>query len=378
MGEAIIGAAVQVLVEKLIAVATADIGTIFGVKNELTRLKDSFTMIQAFLHDASKRQVEEESVTMWLKKLEDVAYEADNLLDEFNYQIIRREVEFRNRKVCFFFCFTIPLLFRSKMARKIKDVNMKLEMINRDANTYDLHRRLADCPIFLPPVVETNSMAVDPIFLGRKDDASMIINMLVNPSDDVVSVVPIVGMGGIGKTTLARSILNDQQIEQRFNAKAWACVSGYSGSITSIFKRILESLTNNGGMLMSDEAILKHLKEELNGKRYLLVLDDLWDVERKCWEDFKSSLLGINSNKGNFIIVTTRSKDVGEVVNPMYQHSLRELSSDDCWDIIKMRAFANQEEVSEHLENIGRKIASRCGGLPLAANMIAGIYEERQ
>ncbi|KAL0388616.1 UNVERIFIED_CONTAM: Disease resistance protein RGA2 [Sesamum radiatum] len=372
MGEAIIGAAVQVLVEKLIVMATADIGTIFGVKNDLTRLKDSFTMIQAFLHDASKRQVEEESVTMWLKKLEDVAYEADNLLDEFNYQIIRRKVGIKNRKVCFFFCFTIPLLFRSKMARKIKDVNMKLEIINRDANTYDLHRRVADCPIFLPPVVETNSMAVDPIFLGRKDDASMIINMLVNPSDDVVSVVPIVGMGGIGKTTLARSIFNDQQIEQRFNAKAWACVSGYSGSITSIFKRILESLTNNGGMLMSDEAILKHLKEELNGKRYLLVLDDLWDVERKCWEDFKSSLLGINSNKGNFIIVTTRSKDVGEVVNPMYQHSLRELSSDDCWDIIKMRAFVNQEEVSEHLENIGRKIASRCGGLPLAANMIAG------
>ncbi|XP_011091043.1 putative disease resistance protein RGA3 [Sesamum indicum] len=375
MGEAIIGAAVQVLVEKLIVVATADIRTIFGLKNELTRLRDSFTMIQAFLHDASMRQVEEESVTVWLKKLEDVAYEADNLLDEFNYQIIRRKVEMRNRKVCCFFCFTIPLLFRLKMERQIKYVNMKLEVVNRDANTYNLHRRVADCPIFLPPVVETNSMAVDPIFLGRKDDASMIINMLVNPSDDVVSVVPIVGMGGIGKTTLARSIFNDQQIQQRFNAKAWACVSGYSGSITSIFKRILESLINNGGMLISDEAILKNLKEELNGKRYLLVLDDLWNVERKYWEDFKSSLLGINSNKGNFIIVTTRSKDVGEVVNPTYQHSLRELSSDDCWDIIKMRAFANQAEVSEHLENIGRKIASRCGGLPLAANMIAGTLQ---
>ncbi|KAL0414545.1 UNVERIFIED_CONTAM: Disease resistance protein RGA2 [Sesamum radiatum] len=353
MGEAIIGAAVEVLLEKLIAVATADMGSIFGVENELTRLKDSFTMIQAFLHDASKRHVEEESVTVWLKKLEDVAYEADNLLDEFNYQIIRRKVGDQTEGML------LLLLHHSFVV------------------SFENGPRVADCPIFLPPVVETNSMAVDPIFLGRNDDASMIVNMLVKPSDDFVSVVPIVGMGGIGKTTLARSIFNDQQIEQRFNAKAWVCVSGYSGSITSIFKRILESLTKNGGMLISDEVVLKNLKEELTGKRYLLVLDDLWNVEWKYWEDFKSSLLGINSNKGNFIIVTTRSKDVGEVVNPMYQHSLRELSSDDCWDIIKMRAFANQEEVSEHFEFVGRKIAGRCGGLPLAANMIAGTLRGR-
>ncbi|KAL0456361.1 UNVERIFIED_CONTAM: Disease resistance protein RGA2 [Sesamum latifolium] len=178
----------------------------------------------AFLHDASRRRVEEEAVKLWLKNLEEVAYVADNLLDEFNYEIIRRKVELRNqmqRKVCFFFCFTNPVLFRSKIAHKIKVVNMKLKMVNEEAISYGLQSRVLDSAILVPSVLETDSLSVEPSVLGRENDASEIVNMLVNSSDEVVSVLPVVGMGGIGKTTLARLVFNDQQIDRCFNSKAW-------------------------------------------------------------------------------------------------------------------------------------------------------------
>ncbi|KAL0431292.1 UNVERIFIED_CONTAM: Disease resistance protein RGA2 [Sesamum radiatum] len=135
--------------------------------------------IQAFLNDASKRQVEEEAAKLWLKDLESIAYEADNLLDEFNYEIVRRKVEIKNqmkRKVCFF-CFSNPVLFRSKLAHKIKNLNMKLKKANDEAVATHLQQSLKSAT-FVPPVTETDSMTVDPIVVGREKDVSMIVDML--------------------------------------------------------------------------------------------------------------------------------------------------------------------------------------------------------
>ncbi|KAK4425669.1 putative disease resistance protein RGA4 [Sesamum alatum] len=229
MAEAIIGATVQVLVEKLIAVAAEEIGLIFG--------------------DASRRQFEDEVVKLWLRNLQDVAYEADNLLDEFNYEIIRRKVEIRNQ-------------MSERMAHKIKDVNMKLEKVNRDANTYGFQSRVADSALSLPKVIETDHLSVHPIFLGRENDISMMVNMLVNPNEEVVSVVPIIGMGGLGKTTLARKTFKDQQIEKHFTAKAWVCVSENLGTTTRLFKRILESLTKNIVQVEERGVILENIKRK--------------------------------------------------------------------------------------------------------------------
>ncbi|KAL0283406.1 UNVERIFIED_CONTAM: putative disease resistance protein RGA3, partial [Sesamum angustifolium] len=322
MAEIVIDSAVQVLVEKLIAVASEEIGLILGVKEELASLKDSFTKIQAFLNDASKRQVEEEAAKLWLKDLESIAYEADNLLDEFNYEIF-----------------------------VVRNLNIKLKTVNDTAVGYLIPSRVANSATFVPPVTETDSVTVDPIVVGREKDVSMIVDMLLNSNDKVVSVVPIIGMGGLGKTTFARLIFNDQRMAKHFYKRIWVCVSQNFDCTTNLFKRILESVTNNVVQFEGRETILQKLKEELKDKRFLLVLDDLWNDEQ--------------------------NNSVASIVNPRYQHSLGILSDDDCWDIIKMRALSNEEEISEHLENIGRKIARKCGGLPLAANMIGATLQRK-
>ncbi|KAK4381348.1 putative disease resistance protein RGA4 [Sesamum angolense] len=323
MAEILIAAALPVLVEKLIDIASEDICLIWGVKKELASLKDSFEMIQAFLNDASKRQVEEEAAKLWLKNLENIAYDADDLLDEFNYGIIRRKVEIKNhmkREVCFFFCFSNPLLFRSRLAHKIRDLNMKLKRAEVEADGYLIRTTVANSTTSVPQVTETDSVTVDPIVIGREKDVSMIVDMLLNPNNEVVSVVPIPGMGGLGKTTFARSIFNDQRTVKHFHKRIWVCAQNFD-STTNLFKRILESITTNFVQVEGREAILQKLKEVLKEKRFLLVLDDLWNDGQEYWENFRSSLVGINSVNGNFIIVTTRRNHVASIVNPRYQHS---------------------------------------------------------
>ncbi|KAL0374518.1 UNVERIFIED_CONTAM: Disease resistance protein RGA2 [Sesamum radiatum] len=321
MAETVIVATVRVLVEKLVGVAAEGIGGVLGVKNELNKLKKSLDRMKAFLSDADRRQVEETTVRLWLKNLEEVIYEVDNLLDEYNYEILRRKVEIRNqlrRKVCFFFSFSNPFLFRVIIAHKIKDVNMKLEKLDEEADRHGIRKGIVDSAFFVPPVIETDSISVDPIFLGRENDVSDIVNML-------------------------------------------------------LLKRILEILTKGDVQVECQEDILQDLQKKLAEGRYLLVLDDLWND--KYWENFRRALLGINSKRGNFIIVTTRSKEVASIVGPKYQYSLNKLSDSDCLDIIKKRAFCEGDEVSVDLEPIVRKIACKCGGLPLAANIIGGTLQ---
>ncbi|KAL0308463.1 UNVERIFIED_CONTAM: putative disease resistance protein RGA3 [Sesamum radiatum] len=373
MAETVIVATVRVLVEKLVGVAAEGIGGVLGVKNELNKLTKSLDRMKAFLSDADRRQVEETTVKLWLKNLEEVIYEVDNLLDDYNYEILRRKVEIKNqmrRKVWFFFSFGNPFLFRAIIAQKIKDVNMKLEKLDEEADRRGIRKGIVDSAFFVPPVIETDSISVDPVFLGRENDVSDIVNMLVKPNDEVISVVPIVGMGGLGKTSLARSIFKDQKIIQHFDERIWICVSENFDK-TKLLKRILEVLTKGDVQAERQEDILQDLQKKLADGRYLFVLDDLWND--KYWENFKRALLGINSKRGNFIIVTTRSKEVASVVGPKYQYSLN--TDSDCLDIIKKRAFCEGDEVSIDLELIVRKIACKCGGLPLAANVIGGTLQ---
>ncbi|XP_022878910.1 putative disease resistance protein RGA3 [Olea europaea var. sylvestris] len=314
--DAVISASVQVTVEKLLASATSELSLVWGFKKDLTKLDDSLKMMDRVLQDAEKREVIDEAVKLWLKKLRDVAYDADHVLDKINYENMRHMVEIQNQTIqnqtkimgCLnFFSFTPPLAFRWRMARRIKDINVDLKVIENEANTYGLHR-VADFAPSLPSATETDSKTVDPILIGRQNDESEIVQQITKTNDAVISVLPIVGMGGLGKTTLARSVFNHPSTQSHFDETIWVCISK-KFDVTIIFKRILECLedTSDGD---NREAIVKKLGKKLGGKKYLLVLDDIWNENRQLWDDFKNTMAGVNPNKGNVIMVTTRDLKV--------------------------------------------------------------------
>nr|POF24241.1 putative disease resistance rpp13-like protein 1 [Quercus suber] len=141
MAEAIVTDVAKEILSKVIPLITEQISLAWGFKEELTRLRQSVEIIQDVLADAERKQVTDLSVRRWLQRLQDVAYDADDVMDELEYEILRRKVEIRNqmkRKVCFFFSFSNPIAFRIKMANKVKTISDSLKKINEEANGFGL------------------------------------------------------------------------------------------------------------------------------------------------------------------------------------------------------------------------------------------------
>ncbi|KAK8619047.1 hypothetical protein V6N13_133016 [Hibiscus sabdariffa] len=136
---------------------------------------------------------------------------------------------------------------------------------------------------------------------------------------------------------------------------------------------MLESLTRKPCEIKNEDVVLREIQKELKEKCFLLVLDDAWDANFKNWEDLKGSLQGINESKQSWILVTSRSENVALVreTPPNNRHHLKAMIDEECWSIMKERAFGNCP-ISPELEAIGREIAHRCGGVPLVATVIGG------
>ncbi|CAI9762941.1 unnamed protein product [Fraxinus pennsylvanica] len=258
--EAVAIEGVKFILEKLSAVAAEEINLVRGFKNELANLKKYLKKVNQVLEDAEKREITEKAVKSWLKDLKDVAYDADNGCLNFP---------------C---CTTTTLTFQREMAHKIKGISANFKSINKDADELGLNRDFKYCPLSKPPVMETTSFTVDPIFIGRENDKTEILKTITRSFNNVLSVLPIVGMGGLGKTTLARNIFKHPLTQTHFDERIWVCVSENFDKL-DLFKRILEILLKQKFDGDSLEAVVQKTAEELKNKRYLLVLDDLWNEE---------------------------------------------------------------------------------------------------
>ncbi|CDP20492.1 unnamed protein product [Coffea canephora] len=160
-------------------------------------------------------------------------------------------------------------------------------------------------------------------------------------------------MGGLGKTTLAQSIYNNRQVDSHFEKKIWVCVSD-NFEVTRLLKMILESLTERNDGMTSRDVIVRKIREQLVGKKYLLVLDDVWTESLTLWEDFLHSLRGLNATNGNWC-----------------------LSDDDCWSILTKKAIEGGE-IPEQLQVMKKEIIKKCGGLPLAASVMGGLLHTKR
>ncbi|XP_057778266.1 putative disease resistance protein RGA3 [Salvia miltiorrhiza] len=376
-------AAVEVLVQNLIDLCKKEISQIRGLDKDAAKLAGSLDVIKNFLKDAETREITSDAVKSWLKKLENEAFAADNVLDELNYHILSKKIKATKpmrAKVLSCFSSSFNSIARPrKMAVRIQEINENLESIKKEATELGLVAKLENEPTLVNTAIfETDSFTDDPIFIGRDDVGSKIVGMLMNgikTDERAVSILPIVGMGGLGKTTLTRKVFNRLKNETQFGSYLWVHVSPNFDAIT-LFKKILNNLTSCQVENASREDILAKLKEALKDKTYLLVLDDVWNQDGLKWEDFMNSFSGVSCIEGNAIVVTTRNMEVASIVNTLHIHELKGLSEEECWSIIRAKAFGKKDVPSE-FEAIGRKIARRCQGLPLAANIVGGVLRNK-
>ncbi|XP_042495167.1 putative disease resistance protein RGA3 [Macadamia integrifolia] len=381
--ESLLVSGTQPILQNLISIATQEIGLAWGVKGELKKLKTTLTTIEALLEDAENQQVEKKTVKNWLRRLKIVAYDAEDVIEEFKYEAFRRKMEIQTRmkgKVRNFFSRSNPFAFRLKMAHKLKDINGVLDEIRKDAIGFNL--RVVEPAANSTTMMnredrQTFSLIDDSEVFGRIDDKSKLVDMLVNSSNDqIISVIPIVGMGGIGKTTFAQLVFNDPLIVKSFDLRTWVCVSE-EFEVKRLLKEIMES-TKVKCDASSLDVIARDLQKELMGKRFLLVLDDVWSEDRfiQKWDMLMVSLR--SGSVGSKVIVTTRSTEIARIVASNYTHHLGILSEEEGWSLFSRKAFSHGGPIeTPNLIEIGRRIVNKCGGVPLAVKVFGSLMHSK-
>ncbi|XP_044497211.1 putative disease resistance protein RGA4 [Mangifera indica] len=379
-------AIVNLALEQLLQITTQNIGEevrlVGNVENEVEKLRSNLEAIQTVLLDAEERQMKgDRAVRRWLDKLKDISYDIEDVLDEWNTEIMRLQVEgdlddapAPKQKVPSFFpcsCFGIKqVVLRRDIAQKIKELNEKLDIIAEEKNKYSLEEKSTET---FERVQTTSFVDVTEIY-GREYEKNSLLSTLLDERNEEhknLSVISLVGMGGIGKTTLAQQAYNNDKVMSHFDTKIWVCVSNPFDEIR-VAKAIIEGLECPTNDFVELESFLKCIRQSIMETKFLLILDDMWSEDYNKWEPFYHCLK--NGSYGSKVLITTRNERVASIMGSVALIIIEQLAPEECWLLFRQFAFYGRPSKEfEKLEKIGREIVAKCKGLPLAAKTMGNL-----
>ncbi|GLU08733.1 hypothetical protein SLE2022_256270 [Rubroshorea leprosula] len=391
MADAIVSLILEELKTTIIDRGKEEVKLLLGLEEEVEKLERNLDLIHGVLAHAEEKKRTDDLVKKWLDRLKEAAYDMEDALDEWRTAV---EMELRGAKnqrkvlLCnFVSCFSFhQLSTRRQIALNIKEINQRLDEIEKEKDQYQLIRK----EIELPKKPESSSFVDVSRLCGRDGVKRDILSCLwgVNGEEEaseLIQTISIVGMGGLGKTALAQLIYNDCGVKGHFDDVIWVCVSDLFDE-KKVARAIIQGLEKLGdGAAYGLESnplqfLLERISNSIQGMKYFLVLDDVWDGNKgERWEGLKTTFkLGA---PGSRILVTTRDVDAAKMMGSSLSQiiHLEKLGEKECWLILRDIAFRDRDEKScQSLEAIGRKIANRCKGLPLAAKTLGSLLKSKR
>ncbi|GLT33019.1 hypothetical protein SLA2020_076420 [Shorea laevis] len=395
MADAIVCFVLDLLKTTIVDRASEEVGLLVDVEKEVGKLERNLRLINTVLRDAEEKKRTDDLVKEWLDRLKEASYDMGDALDVWRTTVEIEALEAQNaasqkKAPCnFISCFSIRRIYiHRKIALNIKEINQRLDDIVKEKEKYQLQLMSISNTINHPQQRPETSSFVDVSKLyGRDKEKADILNYLwgrrgEEEAGELIPTLSIVGMGGLGKTALAQMISNDADVKVHFDRVIWVCVSDlfYEKKVARAIIQGLERLSDSAAYGLETnplQVLLERISSSIQGIKYFLVLDDVWDGNKgERWEGLKTTFKF--GAPGSRILVTTRDVEVAKMMGSSSSQiiSLEKLSDEQCWSIIKHIALEGRD--GQNLEKIGREIAEKCKGLPLAAKTLGSLLKSKR
>ncbi|VAH53090.1 unnamed protein product [Triticum turgidum subsp. durum] len=379
--------AVSAVVGRIGNLVVRESSLLCSVTGEVEFLKEELERLQGFLEDAdNKMRSGNASMAVCVRQLRDASYETENIIEAAVYVKLRSRLKKG---------FMGAISRYARLPRKfvaLHKVDVQIRRVRRKISAIEnsmFNLNIANLSIDASEDIEDNALIpqnfVDDVVVGFEDECKEIVEKLVDQKNEKLSAVSLVAMGGAGKTTLARKAYNSPRVKEYFNEFAWVTVSQKFKGI-DLLNDILKQIT--GASYESSKAtdqiqeneIGKKIHDFLLQRRYLLVLDDVWEAD--TWEQInRAAKVFPDTNNGSRVLLTTRKKDVAHHIQmPTYVCDLKLMDEEKSWELFKSKALPSYRMYMicnpDKFEEIGRKLARKCAGLPLALAVLGGYLSK--
>ncbi|KAL1198828.1 putative disease resistance RPP8-like protein 4 [Cardamine amara subsp. amara] len=372
---------VSFAVEKLWDLLSKESDRLHGIDDQLEGLKRQLRMLQSLLKDAETKKHGNETLRNFIQDVKDIVYDAEDIIESFLLKESRGTEKGIKKHLRRLSCFITD---RRKFALDIEGITKRISEVIGGMQNLGIRqiidsggsRSLQERQRKQREIREEYANKSENDLVGMEQSIEELVGQLVE--NDNIQVVSISGMGGMGKTTLARKVFHHDSVRRRFDGFAWVYVS-QQFTQENVWQRILQELQPHDGEIlkMDKYALQSKLFQLLKNGRYLVVLDDVW--EKEDWNRMKAVF---PSERGWKMLLTSRNEGVGLHADPTcFPFRPKTLTPEQSWKLCERNAFPRTDEtelrLDEEMEAIGKKMVTYCGGLPLAVKVLGGLLAEK-